>query len=856
MTWRPFSHLNSTESCESVCRSLRKLVVAAFALAWVVMGMSGCSYFLGPKAGDAKPIEMKDESLGCLDSIGADLDSWSKTGKPDPAQPVSCLVTALNRFSERTAGLRNDGWSRAELAHFFASFLERKGKDPTRWLSEALKLKQTLLGGSSDRLSREELGRIKGWLAESLPTLQALSTQAPALFFQTEKADPAALEPALQSLLQLTESLAMEVSKSPSGQVPFETSAIPELLRRMEVNAPVFVEYLPMMEAVKSIAIGGSAEIVRPSEWPRLLRTAGRLWVAGLRLRYQIYDNDRALDRDLVFTNAAVSEALDLLDNAVKAQKSEKGVSNVQIELLIDELGTHRLLPLGLSAATLKGLVPSVLGKMLYGVARADHEARSSGFGLEQLKTLRSIFEDWLQAQGFIRDAFAGRDEIEADDLVGLLRGAPNVGLRWRGQLEDLLAKGRPLHTDEQGRLRVVSRKEESRLNVRDLNKLNAVRAAATALLTAYAHDPKAASRLDGLTEDETQEVYLDIRELGRELGFVDTRNTRAGARTFMEASIFTSVSDGDERIGLHEVVEWFHMAFGGGVIATRIHDDLKAECGIDTLDVMGKRKLKTDCFRRRLRERFADYFPNMPNFVKWYQEGGQERADDVQRFAERAARGVGYSDQPIDSAEIRALVPILHYAENIMATRDKGNKGYLDSDELWDAYPVIKPFISKVAGAKVESESLQKAIFSWLVVFGEPPSSDWIGGGKVLTWSVVRHVWGESATRLDILKIMSSLATVSSRNRQKAIEDFFKNSQSRLRALVVGGDEATSGKIGDLFQCQKEVWPILTEKLKSQVDRVLPHTVEETNDATAFIEGVKAIIASDQRLEFHCLPF
>jgi hypothetical protein len=206
----------------------------------------------------------------------------------------------------------------------------------------------------------------------------------------------------------------------------------------------------------------------------------------------------------------------------------------------------------------------------------------------------------------------------------------------------------------------------------------------------------------------------------------------------------------------------------------------------------------------------------------------------------------------------MRAIVPIIHYAESIFATRDFDRTGVLESKELWAAYPVIQPFIKKIGGEAASSEILQRAIFSYLVVFGEPPTADWIGGGQLLAWSVARYMVNEQADRLDVMKVMAGFGIAGRRDRRQKVTDFYKaeiaSRPDEYRRRLSSGDPQTVRKLAEQFQCLGE--PLVQSAFRQRVKERGDGLVPAKKDADEFIHRVRAMINSDRRLEFGCLSF
>jgi hypothetical protein len=185
----------------------------------------------------------------------------------------------------------------------------------------------------------------------------------------------------------------------------------------------------------------------------------------------------------------------------------------------------------------------------------------------------------------------------------------------------------------------------------------------------------------------------------------------------------------------------------------------------------------------------------------------------------------------------------------------DVNSNEVLDTPELWRAFPLVQPVVLQCSNGLAVTEDLQKAIFSWLIVFGEPPKVDLVGGAKILAWSLARHVVNEQADRLDLLKVMGAIGTASREARVKKIGEFWNTkSREQLRAEIVARESGTVSELTALFQCLPTAADTLGADLKHNIDYLFPRG--KSVAVESFITGVKSVIAVDPRLNNLCLPF
>jgi hypothetical protein len=838
------------------------------------LGVPGCGYFFGPK-GTVRPFEIKDEHLSCLSELTPLLNEWVKSEKPEKIESIlDCASVAIQKFSVSTRGENEDGWSKEELDQFLRKYIGKGDGNKPSWLEDGLRYKQSILGGSADRLSRAEFLRLQTLISILKPALNKISPYLSILRFSKSNVSVTEAEAAINSLREIAGTVEGEFKKLGAqgalpDRPPIEINTLANSLNSTSLMQLSVASYLPLVESLKRLVVGGHNGAIAAYEWPMLIHRVADIWIFALRINYKIANRDDFLTNDLPAVEAAIDEGTNLLTQIVRIHGRD-GIPIERLQDVISGLANSDLLPKGISAASLNEVLPVILSKILYGNSHQNSFAMNSVLSETQLRQFTSIIRDWLAGQRLLNQAMGDSRTIDMHSLVLGLENIQNSALdaeelKIKPQLIQLLVNGRGLVFDNQSRLILVGGAQQPSYRRSDIERLNLARSIVTMLIRGYAHNSVNADKALGLTEAETQEIYLDARQIGLELGWVDSRSNTAGARTFLEGNLFLSVSNGDELFDLKEIVEWFHIVYSGGRLADRIHDELNPLCGIDgTSDVFGKRKLKSVCFRENFKLRFKRYFANLPGFVNWYSRGGDSLQNKVIWAVERAGRATGLDYAPVDSSDLRSMAPIIQYDESLFLSRDADSNDVLDNGELWSAYSIVRPFIKKIVGPIADGETIQRAIFSWLLYFGEAPKQNWIGGGKIVLWAGARHFVSETADRLNILKVISSFASVARESRVNAIELFWKNRLKDagglrlLRYELESGSSATVRELSALFQCQPEAQATFTTALQLNSKSIFENSERASSieDASAFISGIKTMITADSRLAVSCLPF
>lgn len=834
------------------------------------LGLSGCSYFFGSKARPPS-IELKQKSVECLTRLKENMKAWANTGEPAMDQQIDCIISGVDQFAKQTVGRSGDGWSKSELSGFFDTYFPAKdGESSTKWIEEILKIKQAWFGGFSDRVTRAELDRVREFLLDVKPDLAAISPYAPSLFLKELKTAEGAKRPVdaelvARHLKRIGETILDEISRSPKLKATYQVESILELLGALRIlekgkNGHSETRRSILAESLKDLAVGGSPRSVAPTEWARLIPALASGWGLAIRFKYQI------LRDDVSDTSADqfATEALQLFKQVVSSQ-GDNGLRFEKIEDLVRAYsldGEGKSEPIAIAnskirVSTLTGLIPLLFEKMLVDrTTRARIANDEKTVRLEHVDVLSKYLNDWLAGRRILSDAYGDRTALSPQSLLKSLQfaaGHETAEIRAaREQLLSLLRQGRIPIRDENARPMIVRIDDQPNMKKSAANHYNFARVIVTALFRAYATDR---NRTDRLTKKEIESIYWDVREVGIDFNMIDVRNAGSGPRTFLEASIFTSVSRGDSTVSIGEIVEWYHLALGASGVGDKIYDRLEANCSTGEIDVYGRKKIRVECLRLDFWKDLTKNLPNLPGLVAYYKSASSATQAEFRNATEDAGRPLGAASQrSVDSSEIRSIVPILHYTENLMMNHDLDGDGTLDTDEVWKAYPTFRGLISEMAGDS-HSELINKTIFSYLLTFGAPPTPGFFGNAGMLAWVVAKTLWSESADRLKILKIIASFNIVGRQKKQEVLEKYLSDNYRKLPTLLddPSTPEVEIAALGEAFGCRTKTNRALAEQFRREALNLLKRAGANQQ---FFVSEMKSAVLRNPDFDLRCESF
>ena len=260
-----------------------------------------------PKIGEDPPPA---KNLGvtpspCLDHATDSIGDFVRgDGKPaEISEAWGCLSSAFIEFKKYIRGRISDRYSPQELETFIednfierSAILARKKQISPELQSQMMKIKVILIGGSTEYLTRTELGDIINLLSEFRRMSIAIN---PAMKILTMhwKPDNQINDSQLEEFEQANmaiQTFAKDISNLVKKNNPsYDLNDVPILLRELEKFSgesltwlPKLDQYIPLVKKVKKAVAGGEESFVSPREWRIFMLLGGRAYVQYLRYYY------------------------------------------------------------------------------------------------------------------------------------------------------------------------------------------------------------------------------------------------------------------------------------------------------------------------------------------------------------------------------------------------------------------------------------------------------------------------------------------------------------------------------------------------------------------------------------------
>lgn len=760
-----------------------------------VTALTACQLNTQEEVPKDPPLKLSGPTENCFgESLKTFENYFQGLSKPKEIDDAFvCVSGALELFSKYGRGsANNESFSSIELRAFMERHFLGSLKLNDTLLTEVMRLKQVLLGGALDRMTKIEIAR----LIEVLETLrieaQRLRPYIEILSQDEDLAAPRSVDASIleQALSDFTFTLDTIGSLMGDSKQPYALENLKILLLELQAlyngrsnwkGPDWFAKQMPLIAAAKAALVRPQGDTVQPGEWRLLLADVGRIYGLFLRFKYAIQNRDMFYGDGLAQIEIGVHQVSALLEDAIDA----KGSGRIDMALLLevcDALGKTDAFKLPIQASTIAGLLEPFLERILNPVvidsvrgpkfdpsdARSAKGFRRDQGGLtkENLKLLREAVLGWIEMQQLWE-----RLEKEAVRKNPSLSGKPipilTVRALWKtysahsqeawSDLKSLLERPLPLAVHPDGRLMLVPTKSIA-IDRNSFSGLNWKQQIIRTLSYGYVSDPRAL-RMVGITRNQLKEVFDDFWQLTLDLGFLDKTDGDIWKTGFTISNIFLFSSNGDERLSFHEAVDLFVFSFASSVISKeKVRADVHKNCELLELDPAGLPKIRTACWRTWFRSGYQKNFSTIPGWTAIARTWNNDSWNEFFGHMEKASRKPYNPSGPLMSSEMDRVVSIHHYIEAVYTRWDLNRDGRLSMAEADKAFFLFRKILREASGFTKDEEV--RALYFYLLTFGKPPESF---GNKLywLWWKKTPEEWEKrvSADRAMLAQIFGNLA-------------------------------------------------------------------------------------------------
>lgn len=335
------------------------------------------------------------------------------------------------------------------------------------------------------------------------------------------------------------------------------------------------------------------------------------------------------------------------------------------------------------------------------------------GFNDSALANLTTEIVYWVENQKTILGMYQARPEFNKDELAQMLQARIDdakspVSKASALELRRVVVANGYMNYNAKGYLKILT-DDVNRYVMRDLITANITKTLARVLIRAYSGDIERVNNLTGVTLAEIQSGFDNLKRVAYDLELLDPSNPAFISGRFMEASLFLSVSNGDEYANFEEINHLVMHIFSG----IKRGDDLEVlamqKC-LKAENKMMRKKSEFDetCLLNMYLEE-NDSFADLPEFLKLKTD---KKEDGSPRYTPemnkeyffsllKAAGHIPKENKTVFLADASLFPHVVQYIEMIYWRHDTNKNGLLEKDEALRAYPIFASLLTELTKTK-----------------------------------------------------------------------------------------------------------------------------------------------------------
>lgn len=697
-----------------------------------------------------KPEVIKIDEFSCIDNVGDKFSRYfaGTLSKRELEVFFDCAKDAMGMFKNNTRSATGSSYSSKVLQKFLHKYYLRKNKISDELLQEAMKIKVSMVGGSSDYLTKKEISRgielleiIKNQAMLALPYMKIYNRS---LFDNDDRFTPEFVEElqlGFDQLQEVASSFAYELGKNKSNyNIKSFKIFLVEFKKFLNVeNADVKNEAYYKLEswvdlgvALKKLLFRTSEEYIAPDEWNLFLKQGLAWYSIYLRYNYTIKGVDGFVNPGLSYIKQFGDEiyrrARSIVSNHIDSMVDFESVN--QMLYALDQL---ELIPFGIPAKTLEDVIPKYIKRGFVQRGIPYKKRKVTGVNLEAVENVYSEFKIWHWAQEqLVNHRLNNRDGVSYklwENYHDISKCYQSKKLDFELTLDCELGRilnERPMFIPDFNTVYLEHIDENKYLSgeyqsFKNLSYLNVVRATTRLLIRTYGYSSQEeierAEHQLGIKEREMQAFYDETQNLGSDLGFMDPpglirkgSNQSGGERSFMWGKLFTYATQGykpedkEDLLTYSEATQLISLLYSGGTIGKKIYlaltDEETGVCeNTGELDVLGEQTIYYKCFRLNLRKYLLNLnitnssvklngLESMPGMKDYLTRLSIEDFEDVMDLFDKI---VFEKKKYVSLSNLTYFMTVMHYVEATMTRYDKDSSGLIDFDEAMEATNTFK---------------------------------------------------------------------------------------------------------------------------------------------------------------------
>ena len=715
-------------------------IMARVLLSGVVLLMSvSCGLNMGESQPQAPAPSYSGRGLSCVGEIPQNVENYvnDRMSEQEITTFVTCLEKAFTSFAQLTRGKSDRGtYAPEEIREFLEGYFLKSYHISDKLLAEFMIIKQVMVGGELDRITRDELYQAVDFLEdirlEAIRLKPHLRYLNPRLVKEQEPTDLGErLGEANEAIKVSIRTLSGRLQKSKKSYPLSHLATFLQEFRQFVKWEDHFQRAIPVAHWVEFLRIfkeltvaNSKEEVIRTNEWSPLMKSMARWYLTYLQFQVGVKGQPVLQGVGLQNSLHLASEVFVQVEDALRRQPDGRTITYDQLKQLVVALRALNWLPEGIRVESLEQASRAVISRVFGDPELPPSQRKASGLTLDSLSLMRHEFYRWASVQMNLDSQFKGTGvvRVEVPNLQSHVEIPMDAAVNGQSQQdavwEEFLKVRKivpPLYENGKYRVTLVPEAERLRLGIRhdfhNLSMMNLMRTIATLIFRGYSEDHSLIRGWDaGIRSREMQQFYEDFREIAIDLKWADVRNRRTGERIFIEGNLFNYSSDGfiDGELGsrgqmnMAETMEFFAYLISGGQMGNDLYLALQQQCASGPIDIQCRPMIERSCVREYLHDVILKNSDHMPGLKLYLQRAPLLVRKELAKNLLDTALTAHSSEMWVEHSELATVAVIAQYAEAVMTRFDANRDGVLVNKEVYASIPVFQGYIKKFAREKM----------------------------------------------------------------------------------------------------------------------------------------------------------
>lgn len=467
----------------------------------------------------------------------------------------------------------------------------------------------------------------------------------------------------------------------------------------------------------------------------RLLKKGSQAFTVFLDYYYFI-SRSRLLFNDLDFQEKISDfgfNAVKFVKNVIEDRKTKR-ISYYELNSITGELVNLELIPKTIRKTTIDSVMQTLITRVLVPAGMKNKVTRFDGIEPYHIDQIYREIDNFLSVNIFIHQAYENKINQKFDYKFLLDRFSrsvkdsknPNFQLGMSEFVKNFTSSYPMVRTADD---RLYFKKNSNpTYDKKTLESYNLYRFIAGILFRSYAKRNANSTVQNNLTDCDVKTAYLDIKPIAVDLDIIsDSSGTGFIDARFIEANLFVTKSDGNDSVSYEELSEFINYIFSGFSIDSMAKKAINANCRMT--EVASETLLDLACLRDSYKKVYGTVLNSLPGYVNYMAKELRDHPADWDGAFLNNLKAAGYrprSDQKISMGDAALLPHILQYGETIFMKFDVNADGVIDKPEAIKAYPSFAQLLKKVARKQIESGDVKEgdleALFTFILKYGRIP--------------------------------------------------------------------------------------------------------------------------------------